>query len=183
MHFGLTLSTSFTTTNTNARHRRHLSCTIHGVVWRRPSVLVNSLLLYHPDPAAYNRRRCFGLRRYRSHSTGKHHFRNIKREEFDDDQPQRKQEPVVTIPVADDDDQSSQLLQFGNSAILSACFVGLFTGFAVVLFNYTVITSASSVSRQWRDYGIWINWSDITCRNFICGAYSLDSAHNKNIIW
>ncbi|KAK6161635.1 hypothetical protein DH2020_005016 [Rehmannia glutinosa] len=57
----------------------------------------------------------------------------------DDDQPQ----PIVISsppPPQDDDneDQSPQFLQFGDSAILSACFVGLFTGVAVVLFNYTV---------------------------------------------
>ncbi|KAL2248789.1 UNVERIFIED_CONTAM: Chloride channel protein CLC-e [Sesamum indicum] len=58
---------------------------------------------------------------------------------------QKQQEPAIIIPgapdaaaAADDDDQSPQLLQLANSPILSACLIGLFTGLAVVLFNYTV---------------------------------------------
>ncbi|KAK6161630.1 hypothetical protein DH2020_005011 [Rehmannia glutinosa] len=93
----------------------------------------------------YNRRRCVVLRHnYFSHNNdnhgaGRHHFCHAKGEKLhDDDQPQ----PIVITslppPPDDDEDQSPQLLQFGDSAILSACFVGLFTGVAVVLFNYTV---------------------------------------------
>ncbi|KAL0452880.1 UNVERIFIED_CONTAM: Chloride channel protein CLC-e [Sesamum latifolium] len=58
---------------------------------------------------------------------------------------QKQQDPAIIIPGApddddddDDDDQSPQLLQLANSPILSACLIGLFTGLAVVLFNYTV---------------------------------------------
>lgn len=39
----------------------------------------------------------------------------------------------------DDDGDADQSPLFGNSAIFSACFVGLFTGVTVVLFNYGVI--------------------------------------------
>lgn len=46
----------------------------------------------------------------------------------------------------DEDDQLPDLLQLGNSAILSACFVGLFTGIAIVVFNYTVTHSSYSIS-------------------------------------
>ncbi|KAL8479130.1 hypothetical protein ACS0TY_026111 [Phlomoides rotata] len=47
--------------------------------------------------------------------------------------------PLPPPPDDDDDEEESPLLQqLGNSAILSACFVGLFTGITVVLFNYSV---------------------------------------------
>ncbi|KAI3470252.1 hypothetical protein Pfo_026915 [Paulownia fortunei] len=158
MHFGLTISATFTTTNNNFHH--HVFCdgyritsssssfsstktlTIHAAALecRRPSTHVNSFLLFHPYSYASNRRRRVGLRQYRSHNNGdigKHHFCYAKGEELDGDQPK----PIIisSLPAPpDDDDQSPQLLQLGNSAILSACFVGLFTGVAVVLFNYTV---------------------------------------------
>ncbi|KAL0359316.1 UNVERIFIED_CONTAM: Chloride channel protein CLC-e [Sesamum angustifolium] len=56
---------------------------------------------------------------------------------------QNQQEPAIIIPGGpddddDDDDESQLLLQLANSPILSACLIGLFTGLAVVLFNYTV---------------------------------------------
>ncbi|KAL0402757.1 UNVERIFIED_CONTAM: Chloride channel protein CLC-e [Sesamum radiatum] len=55
---------------------------------------------------------------------------------------QKQQDPAIIIRGApdddDDDDQSPQLLQLANSPILSACLIGLFTGLAVVLFNYTL---------------------------------------------
>ncbi|KAL1559215.1 chloride channel protein CLC-e [Salvia divinorum] len=51
-------------------------------------------------------------------------------------------QPIITSspPVLkqQDDNELPELLQLGNSAILPACFVGLFTGIAIVLFNYTV---------------------------------------------
>ncbi|KAG6415893.1 hypothetical protein SASPL_123312 [Salvia splendens] len=51
-------------------------------------------------------------------------------------------QPIITSSPPEvkqqDDGELPELLQLGNSAILPACFVGLFTGIAIVLFNYTV---------------------------------------------
>ncbi|EYU29008.1 hypothetical protein MIMGU_mgv1a002342mg [Erythranthe guttata] len=112
---------------------------VGGAKWRRPSsTRVNySFLLYHPyNYSASDRRTSFGLRHFHFHTNRKNHLCNVKRDEFDD-QSQSQSQPQ-SVNDDDDDDQSPQLLQFGDSAILSACFVGLLTGFAVVLFNYTV---------------------------------------------
>lgn len=63
-----------------------------------------------------------------------------------DDQAQ----PIITSSPPEvkqqDDGELPELLQLGNSAILPACFVGLFTGIAIVLFNYTVTNPSSSFS-------------------------------------
>lgn len=64
----------------------------------------------------------------------------------EDDQAQ----PIITSSPPEveqqGDDELPELLQLGNSAILPACFVGLFTGIAIVLFNYTVTNSSSLFS-------------------------------------
>ncbi|PIN13191.1 Cl- channel CLC-3 and related proteins (CLC superfamily) [Handroanthus impetiginosus] len=191
MHFGLAVSTTCATTNSNVIHP--ISCassplpSLHGNCpyrYRVPcsssstkamSIHAAAVACRHPSPpinfflacrsrsytAPFNRRRCVGLRQYRCHSgnnNGKYNIGRPKAEELDDDPPQpmiisslaapyqqeeeeEEKEPIIIIPgpdADDDDDESLQLHQLGNSAILSACFVGLFTGVAVVLFNYTV---------------------------------------------
>ncbi|KAK4436650.1 Chloride channel protein CLC-e [Sesamum alatum] len=116
------------------------------------STHVNSSFPLYRRHSSSNRRRCQYPSPNSNHNV-KHHFcREAKAKEDlgdDDDHPQPiittsslPQVPAIIIPGApdddDDDDQSPQLLQLANSPILSACLIGLFTGLAVVLFNYTV---------------------------------------------
>lgn len=112
-----------------------------------PHLLSNSftktMIVHHVNYFPLHRPRFVGLRESRSSNNG------INPEEArEDDQPK-----LTTMePGPDDDDDDDQLpglLQLGNSAILPACFVGLFTGIAVVLFNYTVTNLSSSFSNSW----------------------------------
>ncbi|GFQ02756.1 chloride channel protein clc-e [Phtheirospermum japonicum] len=122
MHFGLAICTStFTTPNINHHGYRidPSSSSSSPDYYRRPSIHVNSFLSNRHylsrgiDDHVRRRRFC--------HSNGN----KLVQEEIQQDD--------------DDEGQSSQFLQqLGDSAILPACFVGLFTGLAVVLFNYAV---------------------------------------------
>lgn len=103
-----------------------------------PHLLSNSftktMIVHHVNYFPLHRPRFVGLREFRSSKNG------INPEARKGDQPEliTTTTPPEPGPDDDDDDQWPELLQLGNSAILPACFVGLFTGIAVVLFNYTV---------------------------------------------
>ncbi|KAH6770470.1 chloride channel E [Perilla frutescens var. hirtella] len=111
----ITVSTTKLITNASRYDFHHAS--------RLPSILSNYTIkvgiIHHVSSSPLHRRRFVGLGKFRS--VGE-----------DDDQP------IITTSGGDDDAELPGVLELGNSAILSACFVGLFTGIAVVLFNYTV---------------------------------------------
>ncbi|KAL3642231.1 hypothetical protein CASFOL_013046 [Castilleja foliolosa] len=132
MHFRLTLrTTTFTTASANINHNGYRinpspssSASSDYYCHRNSSTRLNSFL---------------SNRHYLSRNIDNHgrrpRFCHAKGNELIQD------EPVIINdePNDDDEDQSSQFLQqLGDSAILPACFVGLFTGIAVVLFNYAV---------------------------------------------
>lgn len=112
-----------------------------------PHLLSNStktMIVHHVNYFPLHRPRFVGLREFRSSKNG------INPEARKGDQPEliTTTAPPEPGPDDDDDDQWPELLQLGNSAILPACFVGLFTGIAVVLFNYTVTNLSSSFSNS-----------------------------------
>ncbi|GER27937.1 H(+)/Cl(-) exchange transporter ClcA [Striga asiatica] len=130
MHFGLNISTTFASStaakfhNAVHRHLRH-----HGYRIIDPSSCYPSTktAVIFPSTNSYSLRCVYFSRR----------FCRAKGDEL----VQEENQPFIPGP-GNDDGESQQSLQFlpqlSDSAILSACLVGLFTGLAVVLFNYTV---------------------------------------------
>ncbi|XP_057781205.1 chloride channel protein CLC-e [Salvia miltiorrhiza] len=93
-----------------------------------PSLLSNYRIAFYPSAkTTFHHVKSFPLHRRRFVGPGKVDSSNNGRNAADEAQEEQ-----------DDDDELPELLQLGNSAILPACFVGLFTGIAIVLFNYTV---------------------------------------------
>ncbi|CAA0839300.1 Chloride channel protein CLC-e [Striga hermonthica] len=139
MHFGLNISTTVASAtaakphNAVHRHLRH-----HGYRIIDPSSCYPSTktAVIFPSTRSYSRR-CVYFSRLVRDAQGGRRFCRAK----GDDLGQEENQPFIPVPGNDDGEnqQSSQFLQqLGDSAILSACLVGLFTGLAVVLFNYTV---------------------------------------------
>lgn len=132
MQCKFTASTTITPKYTTATSRsNHVSSTS-----ALPSLLSNYRVKSYPSAKTHHvisfplHRRRFG--KFPSNSNGGN------TEVCEDDQAQPMPKRQEEQDDDDGDDELPELLQLGNSAILPACFVGLFTGIAIVLFNYTV---------------------------------------------